>query len=353
MRYCTRCARRQSGNDRFCTECGTPFGPPADQWPAQPAQPGQPAQPPGAGPAARQDPPADWAVQGYAGAGQGYGGPAEGYGGAGQGYGGAGQGGVPASGEPESWGPAGDPLDSLFRPYPAGPDDTGAIPAPPDYGPGGIEFGPPQRQRPGSASRRILVALAVLILLAAGGTGAWLGLRHSPTAASAGSSAPQHTTAPPPASTTPATTPSVTPTASPTSSARSGLVAVLPGVTRTGAEPQVVAFLNTYFTAINSHDYQRYSALLGPRVRRTETAPVFRSGYRSTTDSAVTLTGISATGAGQVAAGVTFISHQAAADSPSHSRCTDWNILLVLGKQHGMLLLQPPPSGYHASFRRC
>jgi hypothetical protein len=294
------------------------------------------------GPAAQQDPHAGWAAQGY--------------GGAGQGYGTAGQPGSPPSDRPGSWGQEGDPLDSLFRPYPPGPpqapgtDDGRTMPPPPEYGPGGIEFGPPQPQRPGSASRRILVALGVLVLLAAAGTGAWLGLRHSPSASPASAASPAHprTTAPPPASTTP-----VTPTASATQGTGSGLVAVSPGVARTGTEPQVVAFLNNYFGAINSHDYQRYSALLGPRVRRIETAPVFRSGYRTTSDTAMTLTRISAAGAGPVTAGVTFISHQAAADSPSHSRCTDWNILLVLGNQRGRLLLQPPPAGYHASFRAC
>ncbi len=50
---------------------------------------------------------------------------------------------------------------------------------------------------------------------------------------------------------------------------------------------------------------------------------------------------------------MTFTSHQAAADSPSHSGCTYWHIILVLAPRHGGLVLQPPPPGYHASYRAC
>jgi hypothetical protein len=202
-------------------------------------------------------------------------------------------------------------------------------------------------------SRRILIALAVLVLLAAGGTGAWLTLRHSHAAAAPTGAAGRTKTTPPKTTPPPSRSATATPARSPTASAGNGLVTVSPGVSRQAAEPQVVAFLGDYFAAINQHNYQRYSVLLGPRIRRAETAQVFHAGYRTTTDSAITLTGISAAAAGQLEAYVTFTSHQAAADSPSHSGCTDWSIILVLAPQHGNLVLEPPPAGYHASYRAC
>jgi hypothetical protein len=252
--------------------------------------------------------------------------------------------GTPFGGPPP---PEEDAFGSWFRPdqVPAGPDQTQRIPAPSDPGPGGTGSGRPPVQRQAVTSRRIVAALAVLVLLAAAGTGAWLTLRHPRAAAvPPGAAGRTHTTSRPPRSTAPAAT------ARPPAT---GLVAVAPGVSRQAAEPRVVAFLNDYFTAINQHDYQRYSVLLGPLVRRVETAPVFSSGYRTTTDSAVTLTGISAPGGGRLAAAVTFTSHQAPADTPTRSGCTDWRIILVLAPQHGGLVLEPPPPGYHASYQAC
>ena len=194
-----------------------------------------------------------------------------------------------------------------------------------------------------------MLALAVLLLLAAAGTGAWLTLRHPP-AAQASPGAAGRTTPGQPSPSHPAPS---TPVRSTPPGAGPGLVAVAPGVSGEPAEPRVVAFLGDYFTAINTRDYQRYSVLLGPQTRRAETAPVFHAGYRTTTDSAITLTGISAAAGGQLAADVSFTSHQAPGDSPSHSGCTDWRIILVLAPHRGGLLLEPPPPGYHASYRAC
>jgi hypothetical protein len=194
------------------------------------------------------------------------------------------------------------------------------------------------------------MALAVLVLLAAGGTGAWLVLRQPQGAA--GAVGPARPATPSGSPLTPSRSP-----AGPSRPPRAGhggrLVAVAPAAARQAAAPRVVAFLDAYFTAINAHDYQRYSVLLGRQVRRTETAPVFRAGYRTTTDSAVTLAGISAPAAGQLAAAVTFTSRQAPADSPSHSGCTRWRIVLVLAPRPGGLVLEPPPPGYHAFYRAC
>jgi hypothetical protein len=127
---------------------------------------------------------------------------------------------------------------------------------------------------------------------------------------------------------------------------------VAPGVSRQGGEPTVVAFLNSYFTAINNHDYQQYRGLLDAQVQRQETAAKFATGYRGSHDSAATLTGLTSSGA-QVMASVSFTSHQPAAVSPSHSRCTRWNITLFLTPHGGSYVIGSPPSGYHASYQAC
>ena len=91
----------------------------------------------------------------------------------------------------------------------------------------------------------------------------------------------------------------------------------------------------------------------GWQARRTLPAPAFYAGYRTTTDSAATLTGLSPAGGGRVVAYVAFTSHQAPSDTPSHSRCTHWRVVLVLVPRHGRLVLGPPLPGYHAAYQAC
>ena len=116
----------------------------------------------------------------------------------------------------------------------------------------------------------------------------------------------------------------------------------------------VAAFLDHYFTAINNHDYQSYISLLSPQAQQGLTAAQFDSGYRSTADSAETLVSISTVSNGDLAAAVTFTSHQNPADSPDQQQsCTDWNISLFLVESGGGYLVDQPPPGYHASYHAC
>ena len=300
MSYCAACGQPRRGAASFCTACGAPVGGP----------------PSGPGPGPPGDPPAG-----------------------------------PGAGEPGSPPSDDDFFDSLFRPGPpaAEPDQTRQIPPLPGAGPDPTGPWPPPGRRPGAAGRRIVMAVGVLILLAAAGAGAWLVFRHPHGSGPAGAADGTHTQTP---SGSPSTA-NATPTSSPKASVGSDLVAVAPGVSRQPPEPRVVAYLNDYFTAINRHSYRRFAVLLGPEVRQTEPAPTFYGGYRTTTDSAATLTGLSPAGGGQVRANVAFTSHQAPGDTPSHSGCTRWSIVLVLAPQHGRLVLEPPPPGYHASFQAC
>ena len=193
----------------------------------------------------------------------------------------------------------------------------------------------------------------VVVVLAGGGVAAWAALGHHGRA----SASPRHPASavvshPPSTPVQPVTSPATSAPA-PTPTASTGLVTVAPGVTQQGAEPAVVAFLNTYFTAINTHDYQQYRSLLSPRLQQAETEAEFRAGYRGTSDSAATLAGLAPQGPGIVAASITFTSHQPASDSPTHSGCTNWDITLYLEAQGNSYVIGSPPASYHASFQAC
>jgi hypothetical protein len=119
--------------------------------------------------------------------------------------------------------------------------------------------------------------------------------------------------------------------------------------------PQVLAFLDSYFTAINKHSYRDYRALLSPAEAEALTYPEFQNGYATTRDSAETLRGISAAGNGDTVARVTFTSHQAAANSVGGSgqTCTGWDVLLYLQPDGDGYLLGQSPPGYRASYAAC
>ena len=57
------------------------------------------------------------------------------------------------------------------------------------------------------------------------------------------------------------------------------------------AGPAVRAFIAAYISAVNTHDYQKYSRLLSVEMQQNETAAEFRAGFGSTTDSDVKIAG--------------------------------------------------------------
>jgi hypothetical protein len=243
---------------------------------------------------------------------------------------------------------------------------AGALP------PGALQsprFGP---RRPVKA----IAAVAVIVVLAAGAAAFWLlsggrphhsagagrqltgasprvqggSAQQSPPSPAAQSSAPAASS---PEPVTPASTAAPSPS-SPVSPAAGGIqVALAPGVAQEPGAAAAAAFLGRYFTAINRHDFAQYASLLGPQLRQGLTAGQFSAGYRSTTDSAATLTGVTPAAAGDLAAAVTFTSRQQAVDSSDHSTCTNWNITLFLVPQGSGYVMAPPPSGYHASSQPC
>jgi len=116
---------------------------------------------------------------------------------------------------------------------------------------------------------------------------------------------------------------------------------------------QVVAFLGTYFAAINHRDYQAYISLFDDPARPFRNEHQFLSGYQTTTDSDPTLVALAPASTGEWAATVTFISHQSPADSATHSSCTSWDITLYLEPRGNSYLIELPPAGYQPSRVAC
>jgi hypothetical protein len=130
-------------------------------------------------------------------------------------------------------------------------------------------------------------------------------------------------------------------------------VSVAAGAGGRAGPAAVAAFLTGYFAAINRHDYGGYLRLFGPGSRRSLSAAGFRAGYKTTRDSAETLTGVTAAGPGEVAAAVTFTSRQAPAASPLQAACVRWRITIYLARRDGRFVIENPPPGYAAADRAC
>jgi hypothetical protein len=175
--------------------------------------------------------------------------------------------------------------------------------------------------------------------------------RQTPSTVPSVNSAPSSTPSPlspSPTFSVPATT------APPTSSPGNGQVEMAGSVAANPQAPQIIAFLDSYFGAINSHSYPAYRALLASKERHALTNAEFQNGYATTKDSAETLQRISVSQLGDTVAHVTFISHQNAADSVNGSEtCTSWNVALYLQQDGDGYLLGQSPPGYHASYAAC
>jgi hypothetical protein len=189
--------------------------------------------------------------------------------------------------------------------------------------------------------RWIPVAAAVVLLIACGAGAAFLLSRNTPAGKpSAAASRPGgagHTT-PTPATTTPPS---------------SLVITVVPAVADRPSAPAVAAFLSRYFTAINNHDFAAYKHLFSRPLRRTLSRRDFRHGYGSSVDSGATLHRIRLLGGREIAAVVTFTSHQHRAASPRNSACDVWKISLYLVPRGGGYAIVTPPASYQPAVHSC
>ena len=217
----------------------------------------------------------------------------------------------------------------------------------------------PRGQHPAGQRRSRLtlwpVVITLVVTFAVGSAAGLILVRighHAPRTEAARNSGESTSLTPPPSQDGSGLTAS--PSASSPGPSSVGQVTITTGASQDANASSVAAFLDHYFTAINNHDYQAYISLLSPRAQQGLTAAQFDAGYRSTADSAETLVSISTASNGDLAAAVTFTSHQNPADSPDQQQsCTDWNISLFLVESAGGYLVDQPPPGYHASYHAC
>jgi hypothetical protein len=197
--------------------------------------------------------------------------------------------------------------------------------------------------------------LAVIVVLAAGG-GAYalatsLGKHSAGQPAAGGSTAAGGS--PASGATQQASSPATAASASPTPSPALSLVAISPGLPASSAQPQVETLLSHYFEGINTHSYAEYAGTLNPAEQAKQTQSEFTSGYSSTTDSGMTLTGLSDAGNGGLTATVAFTSRQSPAQSVDKSACNAWTLNLYLVPQGTGYLIGPAPSGYQPTYSDC
>jgi hypothetical protein len=129
-----------------------------------------------------------------------------------------------------------------------------------------------------------------------------------------------------------------------------GAVRVAPAAAAGPHVNRVVMVLNSYFSAINRHDFQAYSSLFIPAMRVS--LHNAGAGYQSTRDSRARLTGLATTGPEGLAATVTFVSHQNPADSPDHAACDRWHITLFLRHNGGGYHIRRHQPGFPADHVR-
>jgi len=195
-----------------------------------------------------------------------------------------------------------------------------------------------------------LVAIAIVLVVGAGGA-AWLLGRHKPspvTGPTLGTTSP----ATPSATVTPSDSPSPPPPSSPANPGQ-GLVTVTEAAAQDSSASPVAAFLDKYFTAINSHSYHAYKALFIPEIQQGLTRADFNSGYQGTIDSAIELINISTAIDGDTEAVLKFTSHQTPNAADNQESCTNWSISLFLTQDVGGYLINRAPPGYHAASAPC
>lgn len=279
------------------------------------------------------------------------------------------------TGTHQSAGPGGPP-----EPYPPAENYHSAAPRPPaasyEPTPPGRPPGPSDRHRRSGTDftplmfRPAVVATVVALFVAAAAiSGVLLYMRHHASQTEAAQNAAHSTPATPLASPTGGASPSgqadsalaqspsdISPSPSDTSSSPSNqtVITVAASVSQDPNASSVAGFLSQYFTAINTRNYQSYFSLLSSQLQQGTSQAQFDQGYRSTADSNETLVSISTASDGDLAAEVTFTSHQNPADSPDQSEsCTNWDISLFLAQSNSGYVIDPAPAGYQASYQPC
>jgi len=332
MSFCTACGCERTGGNHYCDGCGAEFGEPEPREDAGPdlVRPYVPAQP--LLPAQSQS--GSWAQP---------------------------HSGSWASGFSTPWS-----FTGASGPLPAGPatrPDVGiglldSLLAPPDPAgetwpePGGGQYDGAGHRSRGRFRWLVVATVAVVIVAGLGGAAAFE-LRHGHGRAGLQAGGAAAHARPPSSAPSSASGPSGPSGHGGTGATVTATVAVASAVGRNAALPQVLLLLDRYFSAINQHDYAAYAQLLDSQALQRSPASAFSAGDGSTIDSGETITGLAEMSSGEVAAAVTFTSHQQPVDSPDHSDCDAWSITLYLVPEGTGYLIGLPPAGYQGSFTSC
>jgi hypothetical protein len=196
------------------------------------------------------------------------------------------------------------------------------------------------------------IAALTVLLAAVAGVGSYYAVRKAPVAhPSPIAQASSPVTSPSPAS-RPVTSPSPSLSASaPSPSPSDTLVSLAPAAAGDHDAAAIQPVITEYFRAINSRDYAGYLTAESPGNALTEQQ--FQSGFRSTVDSDVLVTSISAAPGGRPAAHVTFTSRQQPQDGPHGESCTNWQVTMFFDDNAGTYTIGAPPADYRASFQAC
>lgn len=313
MRFCANCGNPLGGSPRYCAGCASQVGPenePPSAWLPQTVPATSVSTP--VSPWSFHDPPAEpsWSAR-------------------------------HPSREPDEspWADSALPRADSAPPWavsarPAAEDPAAAVitrgpgASPPDTG----GAAPPERRSRLSPGHGMTMTAMVttVALLATGGIAAWqVGqMRSRPSATNTSLAARGTGRARPGHTQSPASNPARAAAAPSGPPAGRDVVTVTPATAVQPHVDPVVILLDSYFSAINQHDFPAYSSLFIPAIRAT--MHNFGAGYQSTRDSRARLTGLAPTGPEGLAAMVTFVSHQNPADSPDHAACDRWHVTLFL-----------------------
>jgi len=197
-----------------------------------------------------------------------------------------------------------------------------------------------------------VATLVIVVAAAAAGAGTWFAIGQASatgplvaaTSSAPASSAPAVVSSSAPAS-SPAAGGSVSPPAPP------GLASLAPAAALYPGAIAIESVVNRYFQAINGRDYSAYQATQSPGIAMA--ASQFQTGFASTQDSDVLITGISTMPGGQPAADVTFSSRQQPQDGPEGESCTNWHVTMYFDGSAGTYTIGAPPNGYKAAYQAC
>ncbi len=228
-----------------------------------------------------------------------------------------------------------------------------AAPAPrPQPTPGGPTPGGPTPDRPRVSRRPLTLPVAALIVVlaaTAAGAGSWYAFGKTPLARQSSVATPSVTLS----LSSPPATPRAggSPSASSPSPSPTAAISLAPAAAQYPDAAAITPVITEYFQAINYRDYAGYLTTQSPG--NALTAGQFQTGFRSTVDSDVLVSGIATAPDGRPAADVSFTSRQQPQDGPNGESCTDWHVTMFFDENGGNYTIGAPPAYYHASYHAC